>query len=63
MPVGTSIYNMSQLQANLLEAESTAQEGVMKLSILTNRGMVQCEMSITHPELLNILNADLPCKT
>lgn len=62
MPIGTSIYNISLLQASLLEAESTAQEGVLKLSVITTAGVVQCEMAITHPELLDILNADLPCK-
>lgn len=60
MPIGTSIYNMSLLQANLLEAEETDQTGIMKLSLVFNGRMVQCQMSVSHPELLNLLNDNLP---
>lgn len=60
MPIGTSIYNMSLLQSNLLEAEATDQTGIMKLSLVFNGRLVQCQMAVSHPELLNLLNDNLP---
>ncbi len=60
MPIGTSIYNMTLLQQNLLEAESTDQDGMMKLSLVFNGRLIQCQMAISHPELLTILNDNLP---
>ena len=63
MPIGQSLFNMNVLQRDLISAEPSRSGTGLTLVGITEGSGWRCEMEITTPALMNLLNDDLPSKS